>query len=111
MSPQRVLLAAAPPPAERDWRAVIDWLQAAAAYDHPLEIAACGAGLRWLSSHDDYTAAARAAFSSLRLLDVQRIQVPAGTHLDGPATAFALVPLAPAQWQAWLRDGAVQVLT
>lgn len=111
MSPQRVLLTAAPPTVEGDWRVVVDWLQAAAAYDHPLEIAACGAALRWLSGCDADSAAARAAFSSLALLDVQRIQVPAGSQLDGPPAAFALVPLAPAEWQTWLRDGTLQVLT
>lgn len=111
MSTQRVLLTAAPPAATRDWRAIVDWLQAAAAFDHPLELAACGDGLRWLASKDAAHMAAIAALSSLTTLEVGSIRVPKDAAIRTDETLFELARLDAAAWQRWLRQASLQVLT
>lgn len=111
MSTQRVLLAAAPPEATRDWRAIVDWLQAAAAFDHPLELAACGDGLHWLESADAVNRAAIAALSSLTTLGIAIVRIPADARIQVDETVFDLARLDTTEWQQWLRESSLQVLT
>lgn len=108
--PVRILYAAAPGSAG-DWRAAFDLAQAAAAFDVPIEIACCGDGLAWLRpSHPEHALAA-AAFASLGVLGVTDIRVPAEAvvTMDAVHGTLAVLRLDVDQWQAWLRQGPLQV--
>lgn len=111
MSTQRVLLSAAPPMATRDWRAIVDWLQAAAAFDHPLELAARNDGLHWLVSAEAAHQSAIAALSSLTTLDIASVRIPDNARLQATETVFELIRLDSTEWQRWLRQSSLQVLT
>lgn len=105
----RVLLAQAPG-AERDWRAVFDLIQSAAALDLTVELACCGAGLAWLSPTDANSQRAAAALSSLALLGVTQVQVPARDGIGVVDRAVLPVNrLEPAPWLAWLRCAPLEI--
>ena len=95
--------------ADEHWRAPFELVQAALAFDLPVELGFAGAGLQLLDLGSSLLPSSSArAFASLRLLGLSQVQTGGSC---GPADSLGLPLrwLALPGWSAWLRAGSLQL--
>lgn len=90
------------------WRAPFELVQAALAFDVPVELGFAGAGLQLLAldDHGQPRASAR-AFASLGLLGIGTVHAPLADACSSSSLPIAWLDAG--SWRAWLRAGPLEL--
>ncbi len=89
------------------WRAPFELVQAALAFDIPVELGFAGTGLELLADEPSQPRASARAFASLALLGLGPVHAPLGDA--GARSSLPIAWLDTDCWHGWLRAGPLEL--